>query len=191
MPTVPTLRDLDIEEALALVERGARFVDIRDVTSYLDVHIPGSLGLLYEAGPGFNARARDCIPLEVPLILLDLRAGDVVQAAASLRGKGFDVVGKLDDGINAWSARNGTPASTDVVTERPDAVSILHVMDPGTDEIEADHVIPIEKLWTRVDEVTTKRVAIAAGFGVRAALAVGVLESAGKDVLFWRTRRRR
>jgi len=187
MPSAPTLRNLDVDEALALVDDGARLVDLRDVGSYLEVHVPGSLELLYESGPGFNSRARDCIPLDVPLVLLDLRANDLVHAAASLRGKGFDVPGKLEDGINRWAERRGSPASTEVVTERPEGVTILHVGDPGTTNVEADLTIPIEKLWGRLDEVAADRVAIAAGFGVRAALAIGMLEHAGKEVLFWRT----
>ncbi len=190
MPTTPTLRTLDVDEAMQLVEGGAAFLDIRPVNAYLDVHIPGSIALLYEFGPGFNARARDCIPLEVPLILLDLGAGDVVHAAASLRGKGFDVPGRLEDGINRWAQRNGTPASTEVVTERPDNATVLHVNDPGVADVDTHFTIPIERLWTRVNEVTSDRVTIAAGFGVRASLAVGILERAGKDVSFWRTRGR-
>ena len=188
MPTQSTLRRLEIDEALTLVQAGACFVDIRDVGSYLDVHIPGSIGLLYESGPGFNSRARDCIPLEVPLVLLDLRVGDVMQAAASLRGKGFDVVGTLDDGINRWARQKGAPASTETVTERPDNATVLHVHDPGAGDVQADVSIPIEKLWTSVDQVSARRVAVAAGFGVRAALAVGILERAGKEVFFWKTR---
>ena len=178
-----------MDEALAIVDDGASFVDIRDVNSYLDVHIPGSIGLLYEFGPGFNSRARDCIPLQVPLILLDLGAGDIVHAAASLRGKGFDVRGKLEDGVNRWAERRGGHASTEVVTELPEGIHVVHVNDPGTPDMDARYVIPIESLWGRVDEVESPRVAVAAGFGVRAAIAVGILERAGKEVLFWRTRR--
>ncbi len=188
MLTRSMLRKLDFDEALALVDQGASFVDLRDVQSYLDVHIPGSLELLYEFGPGFNSRARDCIPLSVPLVLLDLGTGDMVHAAASLRGKGFDVVGKVEDGLNRWAKVNGTPASTDVSSSRPDGVTVLHVNDPGTRTIEADLTIPIEKLWGRVDEVPAGAVAVAAGIGVRAALAVGILERVGRDVMFWRTR---
>ncbi len=183
-----TLRTLTFDDALTQVDDGACFVDVRDVQAYLDVHIPGSLELLYESGPGFNSRARDCIPLEVPVILLDLGVGDLVHAAASLRGKGFDVLGKVDDGLNQWVARKGAPASTEVVTDRPEGVTILHVNDPGTADVKPDLSIPIEKLWTRIDEVTDSQVAIAAGFGVRAALGVGMLERAGHDVLFWKTR---
>lgn len=187
MPTATTLRTLDVEEALAFVDAGACFVDIRDVGSYLDVHIPGSISLQYEFGPGFNSRARDCVPLEVPLVLLDLGSGDMVHAAASLRGKGFEVSGRIDDGINRWVQRHGSPASTEIVDELPDGVAALHVNDPGAATIDAQYSIPIEDLWTRTGEVTAERVAIVAGFGVRAAIAVGILERTGKDVLFWRT----
>ena len=188
MLTTSTLRTLDFDDALAFVDEGATFLDVRDVQSYLDVHIPGSLELLYEFGPGFSSRARDCIPLDVPLVLLDLGNGDMINAAASLRGKGFDVLGKVDDGLNRWAERRGTPASTEVTTSRPEGIPVLHVNDPGTRDIAADHAIPIEKLWAHVDEITSDRIAIAAGFGVRAALAVGMLERAGREVVFWRTR---
>ena len=189
MLTTSTLKTLDCDEALALVDAGACFLDVRDVQSYLDVHIPGSIELLYESGPGFNSRARDCIPLDVPLVLLDLGRADMVQAGAALRGKGFEVLGKVDDGVNRWAERRGTPASTEVVFVRPEGVPVLHVNDPGTREVTADLVIPIEQLWGRVDDVARDRVAVAAGFGVRAALAVGILERAGREVLFWKTRR--
>lgn len=182
-----TLRTMDIDEALELVGSGAAFLDVRDVDAYLEVHIPGSIDVLYEFGPGFNSRARDCIPLAVPLILLDLGAGDLINAAASLRGKGFDVLGKVDDGINRWARGRGHPVSTEVVVEPPDA-SVLHVNDPGARPIDFDLSIPIEELWGRVGEVPSGRVAIAAGFGVRAAIAVGILERAGHDVIFWKTR---
>src|SRR3990170_3212430 len=122
MLTTSTLKTLDFDEALALVDAGACFLDVRDVQSYLDVHIPGSIELLYESGPGFNSRARDCIPLDVPLVLLDLGRADMVQAAAALRGKGFEILGKVDDGVNRWAERRGTPASTEVEFVRPEGV---------------------------------------------------------------------
>ncbi len=186
--TTTTVRTIEFDEALGLVESGAAFLDVREIDAYLDVHIPGSIAVLYEFGPGFNSRARDCIPLEVPLVLLDLGHGDLVNAASALRGKGFDVVGKVEDGINRWAAKRGHPASTEVVTDRPDNVAVLHVNDPGARPIEPDLTIPIERLWAGVDGIASERVAIAAGFGVRAAIAVGILERAGHDVVFWKTR---
>lgn len=189
MPTATTLRSIGFDDALELVDSGAVFLDLRDVDSYLDVHIPRSIDVLYEFGPGFNSRARDCIPLDVPLILLDLGVGNLLNAAPALRGKGFDVLGKVDDGINEWVSKRGNPASTEIVTEKPENASVLHVNDPGVQAAGVDMTIPIEQLWGRVGEIGTGLIAVAAGAGVRAAIAVGILERAGHDVVFWKTRR--
>jgi rhodanese-related sulfurtransferase len=193
--TTRTLRDLPFHEALALVDAGAAFIDLRSVEPYLDVHIPGSLCLLYERGPGMASRARDCLPLELPLILevSDENGGiDLVHAAASLRGKGFTVVGKTSDPINQWAGIRGVPSSTEIVHSTISGSGIaLDVGDPGAEHMEDAIRIPIESLWHRVgDELAgAERVAIVSGYGVRAALAVGILERAGVgEVLFWSER---
>jgi hypothetical protein len=48
--------------------------------------------------------------------------------------------------------------------------------------------IPIDQLWRRAVELSDeRRVAVTAGFGVHAALAVGILERNGiEEVLIWR-----
>ncbi len=188
-----TLRTLAFEEALAQVrDEGAAFVDLRPIDSYLEVHIPGSLELLYEFGPGMAARARDCVPLSVPLVLLELSSGDVLHAAASLRGKGFTVLGKVDDAINRWAQDDQPLASTKVIegADRPEG-TVLDVVEPGLLVAEPSHRIPLELLWQRVHEIDLGgRVAVAAGFGVRAALAVGILERAGaQEIVFWKVKR--
>lgn len=190
MATATTLLTLSFEESLTLSDEGAAFVDLRRIDDYLDVHVPASLELLYEFGPGMAARARDCLPLELPLILLDLGEGDAVHAAASLRGKGFTVLGRVEDAINQWARIRGRPASTDVVSgsAAPEG-AILNVGDPGARRLASAITIPIETLWPRLHEIAHEpRVTVVAGAGVRAALAVGMLERAGVDeVLFWRT----
>jgi rhodanese-related sulfurtransferase len=185
-----TLRDLPFEGALAAVDGGAAFVDLRQVDPYLDVHIPGSLCLVYEWGPGLAARARDCLPLDLPMVLMELDDLDYVHAAASLRGKGFTVIGKTRDPINNWAAARGVPASTEVISRTVQGTgTVLDVGDPGADEMEDALHIPIDQLWRRAGEVKdATRVAIVSGYGVRAALAVGILERAGiKEILFWRS----
>lgn len=188
-------QSLGAQEAFAAADDGALLVDLRAVDPYLEVHIPGSILLVYEAGPGMASRARDCLPLDVPIVLLDLGAGDVDDAAASLRGKGFAVIGKVDDGINQWARLRGAPVSTEVVrgnqpprhAAAESELKILDVGDPGAGTIQGATHIPIELLWRRVDEVHAARVVIASGYGVRAALAVGILERAGiKDIVFWK-----
>ena len=190
MLATSTIRDLSFSEAAKSIDAGAAFVDLRPVEQYLDVHIPGSLSLLYERGPGFQSRARDCIPLNVPLILLGREGVDMVNAAASLRGRGFDVPGQVTDGINEWSRWYGTPASTETYRgPEPTQGVVLDVYDPGAIPLDNSTQIPIEKLWSRSAEVAGESlVFVAAGRGVRAALAVGILERAGTpDIIYWNT----
>ena len=190
MAVATTLKELAFEAALHHLDEGAAFVDLRPTSAYLDVHVPGALALLYESGPGMATRARDCIPLDVPLVLLEDDKSDLQHAAASLRGKGFAVVGFTRDAINNW-ARTGTPASTDVVegTRSPGGV-ILDVADPGARPPEDAVRVPADELWRRSGEMAHHtRVVVAAGYGVRAALAVGMLELAGvAETVLWKTR---
>ncbi len=191
MTTTTVLKELTLDTALQEIDSGTIFVDLCETSAYLDAHVPTSIALRFEAGPGLASRARDCLPLDLRLILLDHGDSDVPAAAASLRGKGFAVVGSVPDGINEW-ARSGKPlASTEVVRgPTPPKGTIVDVADPGTIGIVGGTRVPVETLWARRAEVARSGpIVIAAGFGVRAALAVGMLESAGaRDVVFWKTR---
>jgi rhodanese-related sulfurtransferase len=138
-------------------------------------------------------RARDCLPLSLPLLLLSSPEVDMNNAAAALRGKGFTVVGRVDDALQQWATAHGTPASTEIV-EGPDAPegTVLDVADPGVIPQDGARRIPLDHLWTRAEELAEQSpVVVAAGYGVRAALAVGMLERAGVgEVVLWKTRAR-
>ena len=191
MPVASTLKELSFDTAVQLLDDGAAFVDLRPTNEYLDVHVPGALALLFEFGPGMQTRARDCIPLDVPLVLLEDGQSDLVHAAASLRGKGFTVPGYTTDAINRW-AETGRPASTEIAEgTRPPGGVVLDVRDPGARPPDDAVQVPADELWRRSGEVTSySRVVVAAGYGVRAALAVGILELAGvPEIVFWGTRR--
>lgn len=183
----PSLQTLDFTDALDAVDRGASFIDLRQVASYFEVHIPGSIPLLYEFGPGLASRARDCLPLSLPLVLLDLDYGNCAHAAAALRGKGFTVLGKIDDGINRWAAARDTPRSTEIVSNP--SGKLLDVGDPGAQTRNDAVHIPVELLWGRVAELSDhEQLTVASGYGVRASVAVGILERAGHEVSIWSTR---
>ena len=187
MTVMTTLKDLSFDEAKHFVEDGAAFIDLRPAPAYLDVHIPGSLALVFEFGPGLASRARDCLPLDLPLVLLEEEGVDSAHVAASLRGKGFDVIGSVRDGLTEWGRVHGPPRSTEVVTEVPGGATVLDVGDAGGLPPEDATRIPVEQLWIRTSEVNGP-VVVVGGFGVRAALAVGILEFAGsEDVGFLKT----
>jgi rhodanese-related sulfurtransferase len=135
------------------------------------------------------SRARDCIPLSVPLILLDLDVDSLEDAAAALKGKGFTVLGVTEDAINLWATHRGTPASTEILSQAPRGLTLLDVGDPKARPPDGAVSIPTERLWSRVAELDLGRpIAVVSGAGVRAALAVGILERAGaRDVALLRT----
>ena len=193
MPVATTLKKLPFDAALHHLDEGAAFVDLRPTAEYLDVHVPGALALLFEFGPGMATRARECIPLDVPLVLLEDDSSDLRHAAASLRGKGFSVPGYTSDAINQWVATSHRPASTEVIdsTRAPGGL-ILDVADPGASPPESALRVPADGLWRSSGDLARhSRIVVAAGYGVRAALAVGILELAGvADVAFWKTKRR-
>jgi rhodanese-related sulfurtransferase len=187
---VTTLVEIPVDSALELIDRGAAVVDLRPIDDFLDVHVPGSLPLLYEAGPGMAARARDCLPLSLPLLLAHRADVDMASAAAAFRGKGFSVLGVVADIVNGWAEARGAPASTEVVTgSGAPRGTVLDVGDPGAPRVEGAVRVPVEKLWGRTHEVDAgEPVVVVSGFGVRAGLAVGILERAGREPVVWRPR---
>lgn len=189
MAVTATVKRLTFDEALEVVDLGGAFLDLRPTDAYLDAHVPGSIDVVFEAGPGMATRARDCLPLEIPYVLLDLKHGDVTLAAAALRGRGFDVVGAVDDALNQWAAKGNRIASTDSLSgDAPPDGTLLHVVDPGATPPDGAVTIPVDDLWPRTDELDrSQTIVVVAGYGVRAGLAVGVLERKGfEDVAFWR-----
>lgn len=189
MAVTTTVKRLSFDEALEVVEGGGAFVDLRPTAAYLDAHVPGALDVLYETGPGMGTRARDCLPLGIPYVLLDLGHGDLNLATAALRGKGFNVVGSVQDALNQWAAKGHRIASTEVVDGGdPPPGTLLHVADPGAAAPEGAVTVPADDLWRRCGELDRGgRIVVVAGWGVRAGLAVGILERNGfEDVAFWR-----
>jgi len=188
------LRNLTPARARELLAGDALAIDLRPVGEYLAGHVHGSIPLLYEAGPGLGGRARDLLPLEARLVLLDDGVSPVERAADSFRGKGVDVVGGLTGGARAWA---DPLVTTPVIqlADTPDVLALINVSDPGTVLPPGHGVgasIPVERLWDKAGELGRNwDLGILAGYGVRAAAAVGILEKLGFTRLtFVRTRRR-
>lgn len=176
------LTALSMQRLSELLSRGALLVDLRPVDDYLMEHAKGSVSLIFEDGPGFSGRARDLLPLQANLVLIDDGAGSADHAAAMLRAKGFDVAGySLDSNETTQTPQ---PAIKDFQGV------LLDVRDPGAVVPEGATVIPVEWLWARAGDLdSTAEVGVLAGWGVRAATAVGILERLGfEKISFVRTR---
>jgi rhodanese-related sulfurtransferase len=167
-------------------------VDLRPTDDYLARHIPTTIPLLYEAGPGLGGRARDLLPLDSRLVLVEDGVSPLDTAADSFRGKGFEVVGYLAGGVDAWPDSPATTPQT-LLAEAPVELVLVDVADPGAlipAERGALARIPAERLWERSGELhPTWAIGVLAGWGVRAAAAVGILEKLGfRKITFVRTR---
>lgn len=181
---------LDLRRVQEILASGGQLIDIRPVDEYLADHAEGSISMMFEAGPGFGGRARDLLPLDATLVLLDDPNTSFERAAAMLRGKGLDVAG-LSDGTGLGT--RSTPI-TDVASNE---LVMVDVKDPGTRPLSSAggtggnvRVIPAERLWTEAAELDkSAHIGVLAGWGVRAATAIGILERLGFEHLtFVRTR---
>ena len=181
LPRIPAGRAASVlEEGLAL--------DLRPIPQYLEKHLRGSISILWEQGPGFATRARDLLPLNARLILLEDESSPLQEAASRLRGKGFDVEGYLS--AEDLGQLGKLIPTRSVPIEDAGSLHLLHVGDPGTVHEGRSVRIPAERLWDGLSELNTSyRIGVLSGFGVRAATAVGILEKFGfKEIVLIRTR---
>lgn len=181
-----SIRRLTPDAAEKLLAEGLA-VDLRPIAQYLEKHLHGSISILWEQGPGFATRARDLLPLNARLVLLEDGVSPLDQAAAQLRGKGFDVEGCV--------GADEVPALGRMISTRPSPLQeagsliLLDVGDPGTRYEERVLKIPAELLWEQHGDIDlSRRLGVLAGYGVRAATAVGILERLGsREITFIQT----
>ena len=177
------LTTLSAERASDLVSADAALIDLRPVGDYLSGHPRGSISLLYENGPGFGGRARDMLALSARLILCDDGTSDLENAAAMLRGKGFYVAGTT--GLKDHE-QTTTPEAD---LEGSSHLTLIDVADPGVVKQTSVRFIPADNLWDEAASLDrSSDIGVLAGWGVRAATAVGILEHLGfAKVTFVRT----
>lgn len=187
------LRDLEPAQIARILGEGGLLIDLRPTGDYLARHLAGSIPLLYEAGPGLGGRARDLLPLDARLVLLEDGVSSMEDAAAAFRGKGFDVAGFLPGGVEGRQipSHGGITATPEVaIGDSGRGRILLNVADPGAVDAGSAELIPAERLWERGAELDRgASFGVLAGWGVRAAAAIGILEHLGfENLAFVRTR---
>lgn len=95
-------RCINSEQACELIDQGAQVVDIRDETSFAELHIHGARHLNNHNLPDYLAEA----DFDTPLIVCCYHGISSQSAAAYLAHQGFETVYSLDGGFEAWRANH-------------------------------------------------------------------------------------
>jgi thiosulfate sulfurtransferase len=91
-------QQIDIHQALQLIEQGAALADIRDQTSYRNAHIRGAKHLDNHNLQEFI----DAADLDTALVVYCYHGHSSQPAAQFLIERGFDAVYSLAGGFEAW-----------------------------------------------------------------------------------------
>jgi hydroxyacylglutathione hydrolase len=182
---------LDPESALAAIEGGAAFVDLRKAAEFARGFIPGVLHI--PAGGLFTTWAGWLLPYDRPVYLLSGNEADVAACARDLALIGIDDVrgwAMTATVINGWTHRHGAPETlarigfSDAVERmRRGELVLLDVRSRA--EYRAGHVpgvthIPLGHLAARVRELTqTLPIVVHCAAGDRSPIAASVLRRLG------------
>ncbi len=171
-------------EALA---RGAHVIDVRSAADYAAGHIPGTLSV--PSGPRCAVCTGWVTPWGAELVLVSDSDAELEQLVADLGSIGLENVATavLDgSGATGWTGLRRTdwagyvadpPAPRSVVIDvrRPDEWCAGHL--PGARNI------PVHELPHRLEEIPRGKVWVHCDAGYRAAVAAGILDRAGHDVV--------
>ncbi len=182
---------LDPESALAAIEGGALFVDLRTAAEFARAFIPGVLNI--PAGGPFTTWAGWLLPYDRPVYLLSGNEADVAAGARELALIGIDDVrgwAMTATAINGWAHRHGAPETlprlgfSDAVERmRRGEMALLDVRNRA--EYLAGHVpgatnIPLGHLMAHASELRqTLPVGVHCAGGDRSPIAASVLRRLG------------
>ncbi|TDW86524.1 rhodanese-like domain-containing protein [Kribbella sp. VKM Ac-2566] len=170
----PSLRPLD---AVALRSTDAELVDVRPTRDFAARHIPGALSIPLR--PAFASWLGWLVPDGRPVIVVrrpDQDADEIAWQAAKI---GYNVVGELRGGMNAW---DGETVHTQVIHPGDVRGAVLDVRQES--EFNGGHLphaqhIELGALVHRTDEVRREPLVVMCGHGERAMSAASLLERAG------------
>ena len=183
------LRRLSLPEVLALQQKGAQVVDVREPPDYAAGHLVGSTNLPLS---GRFASWAGVLLSPSQAIVIVAASKREEQAAMRLGRVGFDnVIGFLGRGIESLDKRPDLIRRSERITaatlrELLDAepVPVLDVRLPT--EWQAEHIpgslnIPLHQLRQRIDEVpVVPRLVVHCQTGIRSSTAASLLEQAGR-----------
>lgn len=178
-------------EQLASLAGHVWIVDLRDAKTFAQAHVPGSLNI---------PRAQDAgvyvgwtLPWGEPMVLVGARDRDVTDVLSQLRRLGIrNVVGRVDDGLAAWTGEHRPVASYEVTDFQTLAKARAQLVIDARDPVEfRDGAVPgarnihFSQALRVAAELSPKGVTawVYCASGYRAAIAASVFARAGRSVV--------
>ncbi len=193
LPEVPLI---DVDAARAAIAGGAHVVDARSRRDFAAGHIRGSQSI--ELGDSFASYVGWFVPFgaAVVLVLPDPAEDALVEATTQLFRIGYDrIVGRLDGGVEAWTAAGGSVSSYPVTSARAIAGELASGSRPllldvrYPQEWRDDGTVPgaielsIGDLASRLEVLPRDApITVMCKTGSRASIAASMLDAAGFDV---------
>jgi hydroxyacylglutathione hydrolase len=178
---------LQSDYALDALARGAHVVDIRSSTAYAERHLRGALSI--PAGPQCAVYAGWVTPWGAELVFVSDSEQDLDALESELASIGIEGVATavLTPGRGRdWSGLRRTDWAAFAEQPPPPTAVVLDVRRP--DEWRGAHLpgalnIAVHELPRRLRELPSGEVWVHCAAGYRAAVAAGVLDRAGRDVV--------
>jgi hydroxyacylglutathione hydrolase len=177
------------EVLLALRDRGAQVLDVRDPAEFAKAHVLGSVNI--GLGGQYATWAGTVLDGGRPIVLI-AEPGREEEAALRLGRIGFDfVLGYLEGGIHALESRlelvlgtdRETPAEVAEMLAAPEPPLVLDVRTPtewSAKRIARSLNVPLNQLTARLAELPRDRqLVVHCAGGYRSSIAVSLLQRAG------------
>jgi hydroxyacylglutathione hydrolase len=178
------------------VMKGAVVIDLRSISSYAGLHVPGALSIVTDDIPSYIGWFVDT---ESPILLVG-ESGEVRTTVTYLNRQGYDnVLGYLSGGMHDWTVadlpiettRILTPEELFALLKQENQFTLIDVRSPEeyvTGALPCAQNIPIKGFISHIDDVPgNSPVVMYCEEGPRSAATVSALQRAGhKDVTILR-----
>jgi len=180
---------VSLDQALALKEVGAQWLDTRDPSEFAAAHLAGSVNV--GLGGQYATWAGTVLSRERPIVVI-ADPGREREAALRLGRIGFDhVVGYLDDGLRSVAERSDLTSTTDRVspalavellasTQPPLTLDVRTPRERDQKHIKGSIGLPLSHLAERLQELPRDRpLLVHCAGGYRSSIAASILQSQG------------
>jgi len=188
---VESLKPLELNSLMALQQKGAQLVDVRQATDFAGAHLRGALNI------GINGKyatwAGTVLSKDTPIVVIS-DAGDEQEAVMRLGRIGFDnVAGYLQDGMEGLrhhpemlaQIQRVTAAAFDDLQGEPVVLDVRTKAEWDAGHIDRSINIPLNQLANRLDDIPeTGPLVVHCQGGYRSSVAASMLAGHGREDVF-------